>query len=261
MKYKLHLFRKELFFFLLAHAVGIYVAVSLLANSQPRFIRVDIDTSDLLVFAAILLAVIFFMSFFKTRKLFYRLFLILIIFLGSQAVFSAFLSTLYSYLAAAGLLGSIFVFKRIFLQNLAVSLAIAGIGGVIGWSFTPITAIILLAVFSVYDIIAVYKTKHMVKMAKGMIEAGAIFGLIIVTKKPKDFMILGSGDILLPLILSAAVAVYSVTGAVVISLFAAVGLFFTHLLFSNQKRRKPMAALPPIATLSIIGYLVSILLL
>ena len=121
------------------------------------------------------------------------------------------------------------------------------------------TAIVLLAVFSVYDIIAVYKTKHMVKMARDMMEAGAIFGLIIATKKPKDFMILGSGDILLPLILSATVAAYSILGAVIISLFAAAGLFVTHLLFSNQKRRKPMAALPPIATLSIIGYLVFLL--
>ena len=259
MKYKLHLFKKELSFFLLAHAVGIYVAVSLLVDSQPRFIRVDISTADFLIFVAILLMVIFFMTFFKTRRLFYKAFLILIIFLGTQTVFSVFLGTLYSYLAAIALLGSLFVFRRLFLQNLAVSLAIAGIGGVIGWSFTPMTAVILLAAFSIYDIIAVYKTKHMVKMAEGMIKAGAIFGLVIVTKKPRDFMILGSGDILLPLILSATVAIYSITGAVIISLFAAVGLFVTHLLFSNQKQRKPMAALPPIATLSIIGYLISIL--
>jgi presenilin-like A22 family membrane protease len=261
MKYKIHLFRKELFFFVLAHAVGIYVASRLLINSQPRFIRVDITPTDLLIFAGALLLIILLMTFFRTKKLFYRAFLILIIYLGTQTVFASFLSSLHSYIAAAALLGSLMVLRSLFLQNVAVSLAIAGIGGVIGWSFTPTTAIILLAAFSVYDIIAVYKTKHMVKMAKNMIDAGAIFGLVIVTKKPKDFMILGSGDILLPLILASTVAIYSIPGAVIVSTFAAAGLFVTHLLFSNQKRRKPMAALPPIATLSIIGYLVATLLL
>jgi len=260
MKLKLHLFKKELFFFVVAHAVGIYVAANIVANAQPRFLRLDFSLTDFLIFVLLLAVIIFFTTFIKTRKVFYRIFLILIIFLGTQAVFASFLSSLYSYVAATALLVFLFLLRSLFLQNMAISLAIAGIGGIIGWSFTPMTAIVLLAIFSVYDIIAVYKTKHMVKMAKSMVEAGAIFGLVIVTKKPKDFMILGSGDILLPLILVSTVAVFSVPEAMIVSLFAMAGLFITHLLFSNQKRKKPMAALPPIATLSIIGYLVVILL-
>jgi presenilin-like A22 family membrane protease len=240
--------------------VGIYVASRLIVNSQARFIRIDLSLSDLLVFAFTLFVVVLFMAFFKKKRLFYKGFLILIIFLGTQTVFASFLGGVYPYIAALALLASLFILRSLFMQNLAISLAIAGLGGVIGWSFTPFTAIVLLAVFSVYDIIAVYKTKHMVKMAEGMIESGAIFGLVIVTKKPKDFMILGSGDILLPLILSATIAISSIPGALFVSGFAALGLFATHLLFSNQKRRKPMAALPPIATLSIIGYLIFILL-
>jgi len=47
--------------------------------------------------------------------------------------------------------------------------------------------------------------------------------------------------------------------AVITSLFSLIGLFITHLIFVNQKSRRPMAALPPIATLTIIGYLVSLI--
>jgi presenilin-like A22 family membrane protease len=165
-----------------------------------------------------------------------------------------------SYLAAVLLLAFLFLLRSIFLQNIAISMSIAGLGGVFGWSFSPTTAVILLVTFSVYDIIAVYKTKHMVKMAQNMVESGAVFGLIITSKKPRDLVILGSGDILLPLILASSVATTSVIDALTVSAFAAVGLFVTHLIFSNQKTRKPMAALPPIATLAVIGYLVAVLL-
>ena len=70
-------------------------------------------------------------------------------------------------------------------------------------------------------------------------------------------MILGSGDVGLPLVLVSSVALISIKQGIIISLFALGGLFLTHLMFVNQKARKPMAALPPIATLTVIGYLIS----
>ena len=72
-------------------------------------------------------------------------------------------------------------------------------------------------------------------------------------------MILGSGDIGLPVVLASSVAGYSLDDAIIVAIFSLAGLFLTHLIFVNQRERKPMAALPPIATMSIIGYLVSLL--
>ena len=130
-------------------------------------------------------------------------------------------------------------------------------------------AVWVLAVLSVYDIIAVYFTKHMVKMAEGMIASKAIFGFIIplqssgfkekisAVQPGENFMVLGSGDIVLPLILTVSVARVSFLQAIFVAVFSVFGLLATHLIFVNQKERRPMAALPPIAALSIIGYLVS----
>ena len=128
---------------------------------------------------------------------------------------------------------------------------------------------------SFYDIIAVYVTKHMVRMARDMMDAGAIFGFIIpldikgfLSKKQEAqnqigerFMILGSGDIGLPVILASSMVQYTVVGAVIVALFSLLGLFATHLIFVNQRERKPMAALPPIAIMSTIGYLLALFLL
>ena len=147
-------------------------------------------------------------------------------------------------------------------------IAIAGIGALFGLTVTPLFAVILLAVLSIYDIIAVYKTKHMISMAKAMIESKAIFGFVIPSKlklvterlnnvTPGDnFMILGSGDIVMPLILTSSVAKTSLAGSVIVLIFSLAGLFLTHLIFTNQNKKRPMAALPPIAALSIIGYLI-----
>lgn len=261
MKLKLYLFKKELFYFLLAHGLGIYVAVKLFPVLARTVVRTDSSGINLFLIAAVFLVIIVLFSILKKRAWFYRIFLILILYFGSQAVFAVFLNELNSYVAAGLVLVLLFITRSVLVQNWAVSLAIAGIGGILGLSFSPTTAIIILVVFSFYDIIAVYKTKHMVKMAEGMVKSGAIFGLIITSKKPKEFMILGSGDILLPLLLSASLVPVSIGAAIIVSGFSAGGLFITHLLFSNQKKRRPMAALPPVATLAVIGYLVSILLL
>lgn len=150
-------------------------------------------------------------------------------------------------------------------------LTFAGIGAVIGLSFTPETVVILLVALSFYDIIAVYKTKHMVALAEGMIKSRAIFGFVIPTM-PADikekmtrvvpgeqFMILGSGDVILPLLLSASLVRISLPASAIVAVFSVGGLFLMHLIFSNQKTRRPMAALPPIALMTIMGYLISFL--
>lgn len=259
MKLKFYLFKKELFYYLLAQLLGIYVVVELYPELSQRVVRQDLSDLNFFILAAVFLLVLIFITVSKKKAWFYRTFLILIIFLGSQTVFSVFLTAFNSYLASALLLVLVFLARSLFVQNIAVTLAIAGIGAIIGLSISPTTAIVALVAFSFYDIIAVYKTKHMVKMAEGMVKSGAVFGIIVTSKKPKEFMILGSGDILLPLLLVASVSVASITSALIVAGVSAIGLLSTHLLFSNQRKRKPMAALPPIATFAIIGYLISVL--
>jgi presenilin-like A22 family membrane protease len=153
-------------------------------------------------------------------------------------------------------------------QNLLIILSLAGIGAILGLGLKPEAVILILIILSIYDFIAVYKTKHMVKMAKDMIEAGTILGLVspfeltgflksINEVKPGEgnFLILGGGDVAFPLIFSVSLLKLGILKSFLIALFSLLGLFANFSLFLFQKERRAIPALPLISFFSIIGYL------
>ncbi|MEK7582429.1 MAG: presenilin family intramembrane aspartyl protease [Patescibacteria group bacterium] len=202
----------------------------------------------------------------------FKIFLILITVSGSQLFFASFLTSPWDILAALSLAAMMMLIKTILTHNIGIILGIAGIAALLGLSVTPIAALLIISALSIYDIISVYKTKHMVRLAENMVQSGAIFGFLIPIQY-RDFlmrignnnfrdrcMILGSGDIGLPIMFAASLVTTSLTSAFIVAGFSAAGLFVTHLLFVNQGQRQAMAALPPIATASILGYFISIFL-
>jgi len=267
------LFLKELFLFGFTQLIGLFSAFRLSKTiailTPPNF-----DLSSFFIFIIIFVFFIYLAYRFSNKAgVFYKIILAMIIFSGSQTIFSLILPITISTVLGILLSYLALTKKIVLIHNIAISLSIAGISSIFGLTIKPISAIIILIVLSFYDIIAVYKTKHMVKMAQHMIQAGAIFGIVLPLKvggwfenlknvQPgEQFMILGSGDIAMPLILiSSAAANFGLGAGVVVMLFSFIGLFLTHLLFVLQKERRPMAALPPIATMTIIGYLVSLVL-
>ena len=161
---------------------------------------------------------------------------------------------------------------RIWIHNLAIILGLAGISATIGLDLLPLGVVVILIILSIYDYIAVYRTKTMVKMFKGLLARGVIFSIIIPEHvknwfvetrkvKPKEgFMFLGTGDIALPMIFAASALKESIISSMAIIIGALIGLMMIHVLFRLQKRREPMPALPPIAFFSILGYLISLFL-
>jgi len=158
-------------------------------------------------------------------------------------------------------------------QDLLMIFSLAGIGASLGLSLKPKVVILILIILSIYDFVAVYKTKHMVKIAKEMIETGTILGLIFPfepsgflksTKEIKPgegkFLILGGGDVALPLIFSVSLLKIGILKSFLVSLFSLLGLLFNLLFFFKQKERKPIPALPLISFFSITGYLITLLL-
>jgi presenilin-like A22 family membrane protease len=154
-------------------------------------------------------------------------------------------------------------------QDLCLIFGIAGMGSILGLQLTPEIVISLLIIFSIYDFIAVYKTKHMIKIAKEMIEAGAILALIIPQKisdfkekleriKPGGkFLILGGGDIAFPLLFSVSLVPFGILNSFIVAIFSFIGLLIGFFFFISQKTRQPIPALPPVALFSIIGYLIT----
>lgn len=255
-------------------AVGIFTAYRYsLMPDAVQLPEIRFSFWDAVILIAIISFFVFAPKYKKVAGFSFKFFLIFVVFAGSQIIAGALVNPPYDLLAALAVT-LIFVFLRsVMVHNIGVIMGVAGIASILGLAIFPKTALLLLVVLSFYDILSVYVTKHMVAMARNMIESGAPFGFIIPTEGVsfmksrheaqgrigEQFMILGSGDVGLPLILACSLVGLYVSEAVVVGIFSFIGLFITHLIFVNQEVRKPMAALPPIATMAIIGYLVSLL--
>jgi presenilin-like A22 family membrane protease len=157
----------------------------------------------------------------------------------------------------------------VLIQDLCLILGMAGAGGILGLSLNPLIVVLILVIFSIYDFIAVYKTKHMVKMAKEMIESKAILALVVPPnfsglreslekiKPGREFLILGGGDIVFPLLFCVALIPQGLLTSFIVAVFSLLGLFAGFWFFVSQKTRQPIPALPPIALFSIIGFLIT----
>lgn len=276
MKLNPNLFIKEFVLFFLTLALGIFSAYRNISSFVPVITsEIKFGWGDAILLLLLALFFIFFSKYPKVTSFSFKLFLVLIVFSGTSMVTSVLLGPPWDILLTLLIVTTFIFVKNVLAHNIGIILAVAGIGSLLGLAISPQTALIIMVVLSFYDIIAVYVTGHMIKMAKIMMESGSIFGFIIPSKMSgflsnkqeaqaqvgigDQFMILGSGDIGLPVVLVSSVARYSVNDAMIVAIFSLAGLFFTHLIFVNQHERKPMAALPPIATMSIIGYLVFLL--
>ena len=170
------------------------------------------------------------------------------------------------------------------LRNTATIIASAGIGLVLGISFSFLVALVFMMIMAVYDFIAVFITKHMVTMAKAMSSRNLAFlvGVNEVEAVPKgsftksqvlEFqrdmkgvrlnqtlanlyrqgllpiaarMELGAGDLIIPLMV--AIAAYKVFLSFTLSFFiifgAVAGLLLTAQILKSYKR--PLPAIPPL---------------
>ncbi len=276
MKIKSDFYLKELLLFGATLVVGIFSAYRNLASFTATMAPdIRFGWGDVAFLAMLALFFVFFSRYKKVVSFSFKLFLVLIVFSGTSTIINTMIGQPWDIWVTVFMVAVFLSVKNVLVHNVGIVLAVAGIGSLLGLAISPRTAVIIMVVLSFYDIIAVYVTGHMVKMAKTMLESGAIFGFIIPSQasgffyhKEKaqveagaggQFMILGSGDIGLPVVLASSVARYSLSGAIIVAIFSLIGLFVTHLIFVNQRERKPMAALPPIATMSIIGYLVATL--
>ncbi len=222
-----------------------------------------------LIVTLFLLSISYFIKVKKRKGAIFRVLFILTVFLGGLFFLEAWLPAPFPLILIIFLIFWWHKCPSVLTQDILMILGIIGMGATLGLAFQPWAIVILLIVFSIYDFIAVYKTKHMVKMAKEMTEAGAILGLILPSNisdfKAKfkkvsfggRFLILGGGDIIFPLILCVSLITQGLIYSLIVAFFSLLGLALSFYFFISQKKRQPIPALPPIALLSIIGFLVT----
>ena len=275
--FRLKTFSFLLLFFAATQALGIFVAQKISLNPQAGSIKPEqianytlVDLITIILAATIFILIV--IKFRRTGAWIFRVVASILILGGFQTVGELFLPSIWAFLIAAIAVILFHFFNNLIIQNIVMIISLAGLGALLGLSLTPLSVVVTLAVLSFYDIWAVYKTKHMVAMAETMINARAISGFVLPDADDKNFlsktdqfkpgsgfMLLGSGDIVLPILFSASLVSFSIYQATLVAIFSCVGLFLMYWILVSQKNFHPMAALPPIAALSIIGYLVSFL--
>jgi len=264
----------EVFLFALTFILGISSAQKLIriVNVQKIKATPSFYTQFILTTFFVVLIIFLIIRFVKSslkKKVFLKAIFLLAIVFGSLIFFELWIGEPLALILVLVLVFAWLKMPNIFLHDFLLVSGMAGIGSFLGTSLEPITMIYLLVFFSIYDVIAVYKTKHMVKMAKAMNEAGALPGLILPSqisdfRTPLErssfggrFLILGSGDIVFPMLLSISLIQEGILKSAIVAFFSLLGLFASFWIFFRQKERRAIPALPPIALFSILGYLIS----
>jgi presenilin-like A22 family membrane protease len=154
----------------------------------------------------------------------------------------------------------------------------AGVAAIFGASLDIIPVLVLLAILALYDAISVYKTKHMITLAEGVIDQKTPILFVIPKRKDYSFIkegigklgdggeraafIIGMGDMIMPAILVVSANVFlsgwRLAGLINLpSLGAIIGSLagLTVLLYFVMSG-KPQAGLPPICGGTILGFLI-----
>ncbi|MBT6995119.1 hypothetical protein HN865_00630 [Candidatus Woesearchaeota archaeon] len=144
-------------------------------------------------------------------------------------------------------------------HNIVELFVYAGIPVIFASVLNILSASILLIFISIYDAIAVWKTKHMIALAKFTTQSKVFAGLMIPYDKGRKAAILGGGDIGFPLLFSSVILLNnSFQHAIITTIVTAIALL---LLLTFSKKNKFYPAMPFISAGCFIGYFLSLLII
>jgi presenilin-like A22 family membrane protease len=179
----------------------------------------------------------------------------------------------------AGVCGLLWFFwTKVWLHDLLLLITLAAAGAVFGFVFSPWTFMIFMLIIAVYDFLAV-RFGFMVWMADKLSGTASLPAFVFPRKTSdlklplnnvqvgelkneaadkREHTILGGGDIGFPLMLSSSVYfAHGMNAAVLTGAFGVVGLIGAFVIQKLWLKGKPMPALPPIAVMSLIGFLIA----
>ena len=152
----------------------------------------------------------------------------------------------------------------------------AGAASIFGISIGIVPVILLLVLLALYDAISVYKTRHMITLAEGVMEMKTPILFVIPKKASYSYIrdgigkigegergafIMGMGDLIMPAILVVSATMFIKSGGLPFINIPAIGTMIGSLaglivLLWFVNKGKPQAGLPPLNGGAIIGFLV-----
>jgi len=204
-----------------------------------------------------------------------------VIFYVALAILSPLLPIVGAYIVAAiigiGIIALLWIYPEWYIINIVGIIASAGCAVIFGVSLSPLPVILLLILMVVYDYIAVHRTKHMLKLADGVMNQKIpIMFLVPKTahysyrnssfnvsgdKSERSAYMIGMGDMIMPGILAISAQVFasgvSVFGLSLPALGTILGsIIGLLLLYIPMKSGKAQPGLPFINTFAILGFLI-----
>lgn len=261
----MNLFAKMLILFLVTQLLGIYVAnvfmqegiKTTIINEDPNDIWNAIGLiSYILIFTGVFLLL---MKFSKTGKILSLMEKIVVFSTTSIFVYTIFpdVSFLFAILFLAM---RILLPENIMLRNISAVISASVVGSLIGVSLNIFPVILFVAALSIYDIIAVFFTKHMIAMAETLKEKNLALAFSIPTKEHN--YIVGTGDLVIPLVfvVSSMSSFFAETSnrimanylGILILAMSLIGLFAT--LWITKEKKIAMPALPLQCFLMIVAW-------
>jgi len=277
-------FRFIIFFiilFLFIQLVGLFTANYYSSQADLRLTIITDNPDDIINALAIIgeiiliTAIILFLRRFTKKGNFLPIFEFLALFVGLIVVLDIFLPYISAVLVSTLLLIIKNYLKRhssfnkilLWYNNFLLALAISGAGALIGLSLGLLPVIVFLTLLSIYDIIAVFYTKHMVVLAKMIVKQKLALTFTLPSKK-KTYQ-LGGGDIVVPLTVSSSfffvliksypfgIAIIPILLIWASSILGLIGTFWY--LSNNNRKIKTLPALPPQAILMLLSIIISYL--
>jgi presenilin-like A22 family membrane protease len=156
----------------------------------------------------------------------------------------------------------------------------AGVASIFGRSLDILPVVILLIILAVYDAVSVYRTKHMITLAEGVIDLKTPILFVIPKKRNYSFIregigrlaeggeraafVMGMGDLIMPSILVVSANVFikgtRILGAVNLPALGAMAGSLAGLvvLLHFVSSGRPQAGLPPLNGGTLIGFAVGL---
>ena len=277
MKHDLFVTLVLIFLFLGAHIIGLFVVKNYIPSEQQLPLGIEkpqfnertsyIPITIALIVTTIIALILIKFAAFRLWKLWF----FLSIFFTLTVAFAAFIPEPIA-IPLSLLLAVWKTFKpNVLIHNFTELFVYGGLAAV----FVPVlnlwSVVILLLIISVYDMVAVWKTKHMISMAKFQAKSRLFAGLFVPykakaiaaqpipatkTKSQKKVYkeaILGGGDIAFSLLFSGVILkTFGFPQALLVSFVTAISLFLLFL-FADKKKFYP--AMPFVTVGCLLGYL------
>lgn len=239
----MNVLQKVLLLFVLTQLLGLYTGIFILQDAKTNpivqeYISVEHGVSSLPLFVLyILIGAAIFLILIRLRiELLFALLEILVISVTSSILFYAFIRPFIPdallAMALSAMLGIALAaakhFARI-LKNAAAVLSSAGAGAVFGFTFSFLASLLFFMLMAVYDYIAVFRTRHMVSMAREIIRHDMSFTVTAKEKLPsgrESRLDLGTGDLALPVMVEVSAYQIHPALSLITMLGAAAGVSF-----------------------------------